>query len=142
MRNYVVGLMFDSSKKNVLLLKKTHPPWQAGKYNGPGGASEENEIPRNAMIREFKEETGIENNNWSLRITLFVRGINNVDMEIRVYAAVGDISNAKAMTDEIPKVFPVNDLPDNLIPNLRWIIPMCLDSQLDFPIVMTIRPPT
>jgi 8-oxo-dGTP pyrophosphatase MutT (NUDIX family) len=57
---YVLGFAFTPSRKGVILIKKRRPNWQAGKLNGPGGKIEAGETPEQAMIREFKEETGID----------------------------------------------------------------------------------
>ncbi len=57
---YVLGFAFTPSRKGVILIKKLRPNWQAGKLNGPGGKIEAGETPEQAMIREFKEETGIQ----------------------------------------------------------------------------------
>lgn len=58
MKKYVVGFAFNGP--DVLLIKKNRPKWQKGLYNGLGGHIEENETPIVAMVREFKEECGIE----------------------------------------------------------------------------------
>jgi 8-oxo-dGTP diphosphatase len=59
MKRYVVGFMFDEQMKNVLLIVKDHPEWQAGKLNGIGGHIETGETPVEAMVREFYEEAGV-----------------------------------------------------------------------------------
>ena len=66
MKHYVVGFVFDYALKNVLLLKKTHPEWQKGKYNGVGGLVENDEDASYAMWRECLEECnlGIEPDQW------------------------------------------------------------------------------
>jgi 8-oxo-dGTP diphosphatase len=57
--NYVLGFCFNNELTMVVLIRKTHPDWQAGKLNGVGGLVELGESPIEAMIREFKEETGV-----------------------------------------------------------------------------------
>ncbi|MGA3114829.1 MAG: NUDIX domain-containing protein [Syntrophobacteraceae bacterium] len=57
MKRYVVGFAFTPERKYVLLVEKTHPAWQAGKWNGIGGHIEEGETPLQAMNREAAEET-------------------------------------------------------------------------------------
>jgi hypothetical protein len=37
-KRYVLGFMFDQHD-NVLLVEKSKPAWQAGKYNGIGGVN-------------------------------------------------------------------------------------------------------
>jgi len=57
---YVLGFCFNSSLTTILLIRKTHPAWQAGKLNGVGGKVEEGETPTQAMEREFREEACFE----------------------------------------------------------------------------------
>ena len=56
---YVVGFLFNPDMTEVVLIKKNRPDWQKGLLNGVGGKIESGEDPITAMIREFKEETGI-----------------------------------------------------------------------------------
>jgi 8-oxo-dGTP pyrophosphatase MutT (NUDIX family) len=65
MKRFVCGFFFNKSKSEVLLIEKKRPHWQLGMLNGIGGHiekidNERYELPLNAMIREFKEETGIQ----------------------------------------------------------------------------------
>jgi 8-oxo-dGTP pyrophosphatase MutT (NUDIX family) len=73
----VVGLAFNSEHDKVLLqLKKKGPLFNIGLLNGPGGKVEQYPILKdhryesfnNAMIREFKEETGLDSqqSDWLL----------------------------------------------------------------------------
>lgn len=61
---YVVGFVFTPDYSKVWLMKKQKPEWQKGKLNGIGGKIEKNETPLAAMIREAKEETGLETPQW------------------------------------------------------------------------------
>lgn len=64
--SYVLGIVLDYDMKHILLMEKKRPSWQVGKFNGLGGKIEKNEIAIDAMIREFKEETGLDSAyfNW------------------------------------------------------------------------------
>ena len=59
MKNYVVGFVFNRKMREVLLIHKLKPEWQAGRLNGIGGKVEPNEDYSTAMVREFEEETGM-----------------------------------------------------------------------------------
>lgn len=127
---YVVGFAFDKKREHVLLILKNHPEWQRGKWNGLGGKKEEKESPKQAMVREFREECGISSSPmyWSGVTTLSGPG-----WEVEVLAAEGfDLAgDARSRESERVRVFRVEDVakipPENLIPNLRWLIPLCLD---------------
>lgn len=56
MKKYVVGLIFDKEMEHVLMLKRLKAPY-TNLYNGVGGKIEEQETPKDAMIREIEEET-------------------------------------------------------------------------------------
>lgn len=68
-QRYVGGYAFDEKGEWVLLVRKGHgPPLNVGKLNGIGGHCEWGEPPRDAQVREFEEETGIETapDDWQL----------------------------------------------------------------------------
>ncbi len=51
------AIVFDRDK--ILLIKRTKEPW-AGLWHFPGGHVDEGEIPQDSVIREIKEETGLD----------------------------------------------------------------------------------
>lgn len=67
---YCVGLAFNAGMTYVALVKKTHPEWQAGKWNGVGGKLEPGESPLEAMRREFSEGCSIQTVDWDLFVML------------------------------------------------------------------------
>jgi len=117
---FVVGFLFDNDK--VALIKKTHPDWQRGKLNGIGGHMENNESPLDAIIREFKEEADLEVRNWEHYCTLSYSG----DCILYFFAAnIAPNSRIKSNTEEIVNWYPLKQLDKlNVIPILRWLIPM------------------
>jgi 8-oxo-dGTP diphosphatase len=124
---YVVGFMFNPAENAVLLIRKTHPDWQAGKLNGVGGRIEDGESPTEAMRREFLEETGIDHDDWR---EFCVLG-DARQWQIHFFSAVGLIAKAVACTDEKPEIHPSMALPFDTIPNLRWLIPMALSMRFE-----------
>lgn len=130
---YVAGFLFSADKKNVVLIRKNKPEWQKGKLNAVGGKVEDGEVPLAAMIREFKEETGVEITNWHNFCML-----TNPDWEVSFFSAFSDsIPGVKSMTDEQIVICDVlttitSDAAlfslgsSSIIPNLRWLIPMAL----------------
>lgn len=129
----VVGFLFDSNFENVLLIEKNRPLWQAGKLNGVGGKIEENETPLNAMRREFLEETGQEISDFINYCT--ITGIYGWRVYF-FYAITNKLELKPDTTNEKQIVVKTRELPDNVIYNLRWLIPAALDMDLIRPLII------
>ena len=132
MKLYVCGFMFNEDRSRVLLIKKMKPAWQRGRINGVGGKIEPGETPEQAMVREFKEEVGIQHEDWERFVTL-----RNDDVAYRLdfFRTVGPLGEARKMEEEAPVVLAINELySSEVIPNLRWLIPLALDEALAVPI--------
>lgn len=134
MIRYVVGFMFTEDLKNVVLIKKNRPEWQKGKLNGVGGHARDGETFEAAMVREFLEETGVKTNipQWSFK--LLIKNFK-VGYELAVLFAVSNSAwNVDKITDEEPFCCSMEILNPiyrgEIIPNLSWIIPFCLDEQI------------
>jgi 8-oxo-dGTP diphosphatase len=125
MTEYVAGFLFSPDEKEVLLIHKKRPVWQAGKLNGIGGHIELGETPLEAMRREFLEETGLDIPAWVHCVDLYGN-----DWLVHFFYTCGYLYYAKSMTDEEVFPFPVENLPENIIPNLKYLIPLCLDKDL------------
>lgn len=123
--SYVCGFLFRNRKSQVALIRKVKPAWQQGKLNGIGGKIEDGETPQQAMFREFKEETGVEFEDWRHYATLVFR-------EARIHFFVGFCSadvELKTTTEEPVAWYGTaqQQVYDECIPNLRFLIPMALD---------------
>ncbi len=122
---YVVGFLFDEKKEKVALVLKNRPEFQKGKWNGIGGKREAGEYYEMAMVREFEEEAGVCVVGWREFCVL-----QGDDCEIRCFTMSED-AELKTITDEEVAWHFLNDLPENLMPNLRWLIPLALDQERD-----------
>ena len=124
---YVVGFLFNPARRAVLLLQKTHPEWQFGMWNGPGGKLEPGEAPAATMRREFLEETGLDIAAWDRYAELSGPGFR-----IFLFRAFSEtIWSGKSMTDEVVDRFPIDDLPERIMTNAAWLIPMALSMDQD-----------
>lgn len=130
MQEYVLGFAFSKDKQRVLLIKKKRPEWQKGLLNGIGGKIEKNETAYDAMIREFKEETGIvtEHDDWTIYSVM-----EGDKFKVCVFSAFLDsLDTAQSMTDEqvinasVKHTLPI--LNREGVTNLSWLIPMALDE--------------
>ncbi len=125
-QDYVVGLHFQANGEHVTLIEKRRPAWQYNKLNGPGGKLVYGETPKEAVSREFKEETDgtIPPDAWRHFATLRLKDGG------RVYFLTATRNvNLRTVTDEPVNVYHVaiaGDVGNRLIPNLRFLIPMAL----------------
>lgn len=117
---YCCGFLFEKDK--VALIRKSRPTWMAGKLNGIGGHIEQGESPADAMVREFREETGAETTVMSWWPFAVLSGENFV---VHFFSSYGILGELKTTTDEEIVVVPVSEVTvHNAIPNLTWLIPM------------------
>lgn len=124
MKKYVVGFMFSEDRQWVALIRKNRPDWQAGKLNGIGGKIEEGEIPVDALIREFREETGVETtiNDW-----MMIGKIEGQESRVFIGRCFSDkVFDVETTTDEVVSLHRVDPIPNGTVPNLRVIIPALL----------------
>ena len=126
MIRYVVGFLFNKDKSKVVLIEKNRPEWQKGYSNGVGGKIEEGETPEMAMVREFEEEAGLKIETWTSFCE--IKDVNENYVVHFFYAIHEPIDDVESKTDEKLKIVNVYDLYfEQVIENLRWLIPMCLD---------------
>ena len=124
---YVVGFRFDQWRKRVALIRKNKPAWQAGLLNGVGGKIEADESGYAAMIREFKEETGANEVQWS-----HFHSMRGEDWRVEFFAGVGDLSKLISAEAEQVEIHAVNAIHEvRCVENLPWLIPMALDHLED-----------
>jgi len=124
MTKYVVGFAFDQRETMVALMLKARPNWQRGFLNGIGGHVEPDEIsdPMAAMDREWDEETqGSDAVQW----TLFAK-ITGDKFEVYFYRGNSDkLAELESGSEgEEIVVCAIDELPENVISNLRWLLPM------------------
>lgn len=139
-RQMVVGFMFTPDLGRVVLIHKTHPDWQRGFYNGVGGhcLDDGREGPREAMAREFLEEAGVrtEPGQWEYKLNLINR---KVGYELAVLHMTSNLAlGVRTMTDERVTLVDVDYAlrSSQLLPNLRWMIPLCLDPHIRPVVIM------
>lgn len=128
-KKYTVGFIFDKDMKKVLLVHKTAPEWQVGLINGVGGKLEIGETTAECIVREIKEETNID---VSIKDVVDLGGILGEDQaaEVEVFGVVyqGELFEAFIFEKEKIEWFPVDQIPGNVIPNLKWLIPLTLEK--------------
>lgn len=151
---YVAGFLLSHSYDRVLLIHKKRPAWQRDKLNAIGGHVESGETEYEAMVREFREETGItlEPNAWTkfCRLQGHVIDQNGTPYPeqmfcVHFFRACGSQAPTLGLSDEEPVWVDVSDVLNRktylpTIPNLRWLVPMAfLTSEHDWPYLVEER---
>ena len=108
----------DVDKRAIELLKKNNPDWQKGLYNGIGGKVELNTTPLETIIKKCQEELGVNISNWieldseisssGIEIVYFLTNLNE-----------GEIKKLQSQTDERAELFSINNLPTNILQDLK-----------------------
>jgi 8-oxo-dGTP diphosphatase len=128
MKRYVLGFLFDSTRTRVALILKNRPAYQVGQFNGIGGKIEQfDRDPVAAQRREFREEAGLDIDNWEEVFQFTHQG----NAHITVFRAFSDkVRIVSSETDEQVSVFPISHLPPNVLPSARMFIHMVLEDRL------------
>ena len=130
---YVLALLFTADAREVVLVRKTRPAWQAGRVNALGGKLHPGEDLIDAARREVREEAGVDVDGWEEFLVW-----HDPEYRLRAVRAFDDAAR-RARTAEDQPVFlaRVDAVPPNVIDNLRWIIPLALDRDVALPIAVT-----
>jgi len=127
---YVVGFLLVEGMPSVLLIRKKRPQWQAGRLNGPGGKVEPGETFLDAMRREFEEEIGVRVERWEHFVTLRGEEKAGQPYEVAFFRGSVTLGGAHYIIDdarqyeEQPEWVRTDPLPSDVLPNLRFLIPM------------------
>lgn len=130
--DYVLALLFTADAREVVLVRKTRPAWQAGRVNALGGKMDDDEAVSDSARREVREEAGIDVDGWEEFLVW-----HDPEYRLRAVRAFDEAARG-ARTAEDQEVFlaRVDALPPNVIDNLRWIIPLALDRDVAVPIAV------
>lgn len=127
MDTYTLGFIFNQDTSEVLLMHKNRPEFQIGKLNGVGGRIESNENSADCIVREVLEETSKQTQRESWAYFGLIRGANwQVDLYTMLH--FGNTDDFSTTTDEKIEWFKINDLPDNILEKLNWMIPMAMEK--------------
>lgn len=134
MVKYSIGFYHDN--RDVVLVTKNRPEWQAGLLNGVGGHIEEGETPHDCVVREFEEEAGLVIPKWDQFLTLVGR-----DSHITCYAKYepnpAKLHAATTITDEDIAIYNMSTLNlyphTQTVPNLKWMIPLMMQRDNYYP---------
>ena len=131
MKHYVLGFVVNVDESKILLVEKQKPDWQRFRWNGIGGKIEPKESPFEAMDREGYEETNCRYDFQHVITfvcpggTVFVYLAKTPSMEIPF----------EQVEDEKLLVWGINSLPEKIMNNLKYLIPLAL-SKVKKPVML------
>lgn len=152
--DFVVGYMRESLSNRVIMVRKTKPAFQAGLLNGVGGKVDHwvdgfpgrRETPLEAMVREFREETGIETTPDEWRLIMYMQDTRDFYTEEPCVSEPGTVYWFACTRRFLPKLparvldsgeelltINMHDLPNrnDCLATVRWVVPMAfLDPTL------------
>lgn len=130
--SYVLALLFTANRRQVVLIRRTRPVWQAGRVNALGGRLVDGESPGDAARREVREESGVEVKEWAEVLVW-----DDAEYRMHVMRAVSELAGAaRTMEDQEVFLADVESLPANVIDNLRWLVPLALDADVALPVTV------
>ncbi|MFF2015143.1 NUDIX domain-containing protein [Paenibacillus sp. NPDC058177] len=114
-----VAHVFLVKDQQILLMRRSNTGHEDGRYGPPGGKLDGGEEVKMAAIREVREECGVVIQPDDLEMTgvMHIKAANErVDFFFITERWVGEIRNAEPNKCDHMCWFPMDDLPDNLIP--------------------------
>ena len=112
----------------VLLLQRANTGYQDGKYSVIAGHMDGNELGTAAIIREAKEEAGIDLAPEALKFVHLVHRLNKgsgderIDIFYEAYGWSGEVLNAEPHKCSDLSWFSLDQLPDDTIPLIRNVL--------------------
>lgn len=147
MKSYVAGFLLNAGCTHVALIEKIKPEWQRGKMNAIGGSidlissvrhdsdpfsppHDTYEPPVVAMVREFREETGMKTSELDWKEFCVLSGDG---FKVHFFYAVAGVQDiAKRLQTTTAERVVVEPIRHNRrrIPNLEWLIPMAISAYM------------
>lgn len=115
-----VGAILINEDNKILLQKRCNTGYMDGMYAIVSGHLEKNESMLSGIIREVKEEIGVELSSDKVEFVCIIRRGDNDDYINSYFKCdnfAGDVKNMEIDKCTELKWFNINELPDNIIPN-------------------------
>ena len=120
--------LFLEKNGKYLFIRRCNTGYQDGNYQVPAGHIEANESPSEAMIREAKEEIGIQIDSKNLEFVQVAYRMNEektgfrVDFFFKTSVWTGEVINGEPeKCDDLQWFAPAN-LPINVVPLMRSVL--------------------
>lgn len=120
----------------ILLLRRFNTGYQDGNYSVPAGHVDEGESVADALVREAKEEVGIEvkKQDTTLCHVMHRKGTDQNDERLDFFFTCqkydGEVKNLEPQKCDDLRWFDLGKLPDNIIPYIKQAIVNTLKQKL------------
>ncbi|MBT3817087.1 MAG: NUDIX domain-containing protein [Candidatus Magasanikbacteria bacterium] len=119
----IPGIYLVLFKENdVLLLRRYNTGYEDGNYSLVGGHLDDNESYENAIIREAKEEAGIDLESKDIKALHVLhrnQDGNRIDIFFTASKWVGEPKTMEPEKCDDVSWFPIDNLPTNIIPFIK-----------------------
>tara|TARA_B100001109_G_C18774405_1_gene432375 strand:- start:529 stop:942 length:414 start_codon:yes stop_codon:yes gene_type:complete len=128
----VSALVLVDQDGRVLICERPKGKFMAGYWEFPGGKLEKNETPKNCLIREIKEEIGVNLENFCFSpLTFSLNEYDDFNILLLLYICRENVGVIKSNENQNMKWLFVKDLYNsNLLPADLELIPHIRDSVL------------
>ncbi len=110
-------------ENKILLTRRFNTGWQDGHYGLPAGHLEPNETLVQGAVRETLEETGVTVQPEDLE---FVHTMHRLNKYIDIFFTASTWEGVPRITEpdlcDDVRWFPLDNLPENMIPSIRHVI--------------------
>lgn len=117
--------IFLEKDGKILVSRRFNTGFQDGNYQVPAGHVDKGEVPSEAVIRETKEEVGVDLSPEDIELVHISyrpkhdNTNNRVDFFFRAYKWKGEPKNMEPDKCDDVKWVPLNDLPENMSAHVR-----------------------
>lgn len=134
-RPYAASYLLFRKGNEIAMLLRTNTGWMDGNYSLPAGRVDEGESPSRAAVREAQEEVRATIKPEDMQVALTLHRYSSSDDTIWVdaYFAVqkweGELVNAEPHKHGEVTWFPMDDLPQNIVPAVRFALEQINDGK-------------
>jgi len=117
--------LFFTNGNKILLLRRFNTGWEDGKYSVVAGHLDGNETVKAAMVREAKEEVGIDINEDDLEFLQVMHRKSEeerIDFFFLTKKYSGNIAIKEPHKCDRLDWFDMNNLPENIVPYIKRAI--------------------
>jgi len=132
----IFAIAFLHRGDTVLLARRCNVEFGSGLYHMVGGKVETGESARHAVMREVREETGLDipEAAFSLIHTLHRKGTETEFIALYFSVDISKMDEPRIMEPhkhDAMQFFPIDQLPENIIPSHKQVIE-CLKSGINY----------